>query len=1001
MPHLRACGVGTPSTPAGITRIVWAEWTGAQVEDQAESLPPGIIPNDDWELEGDISSEDDDAEPPPSPILPILEGTAPRPSVFHVEEPQLLRNPFGIPLIPDHKRRENSPDPFRGDGTTTADPFRSRSSIHPDQGVYMLYALVAWLHTQFHLPFRACNAMLVIAALIIQSFGIAVSAPVSTTLPTVLKKLGVEPAIRVHPVCPKCLEVYPDSKDTPAVCPICQTNIFKTGRTHTGRERTEQDREPELRYATRSLASQMAEIVSLPGMEDELDEWRKKARKAGEYDDFFDGAISRELKGHDNKPFFANDTMDHDGPDHELRVGVTLGADWFSYLRSQISSSHTSGPISFNIVNLAPHHRYRTANLLLDGVMPGPREQDPDQTQRYMRLTVNQLLDLWENGIMVRTHRYPEGRLLRVALVGICCDKPAAHKLGGFGSHSHTYFCTRCWITKSDKPTPAAFEDGAFPKRTNCEHREKGNDYANLKTAAARAAFVTEHAVRWSEFARLPYFDIVRMVVIDPMHNLLLGLVKTHFYHIWVQGKVLREKKELRGLHKILSEIIMPAELGRLPSLIGIPAGGSLTADQWLLLAVVVAPVAIPQLWHDYMPENVEGQRLQRAALIASKVAKQKKKAEAQKARTAERKREREEEKREEKAAKELEKLAKKAQKAANTLTQEAPAPAQKKAPRKRKKKQQDDEGSGEDHDEDVPSRLHPDDPDNFIKLSTALRLLLARHLTEADISTSDALLREYCTELIELYGADVIRPNHHYAMHTAECVRDYGPLHGFWTFLFERLNKVLKSYKTNNHSGGELETSFSREFHRTVAAARMLAADGHKDAPAPMQAMVDSMYRASSDDRGTVQALARELEEAHQDGDIIFQLSTRHESRDLNANMYHGILKYIRDTFPALQLRSVFEVSSPGFQPFPLRARFYDHGIIRGSRYIASSRGANGRNSYVQVAIDDVGNSRVGELTDVIAVDLPGTGKSLMFGLVAWLIPLDLDVHLTLWQKL
>ena len=72
-----------------------------------------------------------------------------------------------------------------------------------------------------------------------------------------------------------------------------------------------------------------------------------------------------------------------------------------------------------------------------------------------------------------------------------------------------------------------------------------------------------------------------------------------------------------------------------------------------------------------------------------------------------------------------------------------------------------------------------------------------------------------------QLYGPDVLRPNHHYATHTAECVRDYGPLHGFWTFLFERLNKVLKSYKTNNHSGGELETSFLREFFRTVATAR------------------------------------------------------------------------------------------------------------------------------------------------------------------------------------
>ncbi len=50
-----------------------------------------------------------------------------------------------------------------------------------------------------------------------------------------------------------------------------------------------------------------------------------------------------------------------------------------------------------------------------------------------------------------------------------------------------------------------------------------------------------------------------------------------------------------------------------------------------------------------------------------------------------------------------------------------------------------------------------------------------------------------------------------------AECVCNYGPLQEFWTFLFERLNKVLKSFKTGNHTGGELETTFFHEFHRTV----------------------------------------------------------------------------------------------------------------------------------------------------------------------------------------
>ncbi len=102
-----------------------------------------------------------------------------------------------------------------------------------------------------------------------------------------------------------------------------------------------------------------------------------------------------------------------------------------------------------------------------------------------------------------------------------------------------------------------------------------------------------------------------------------------------------------------------------------------------------------------------------------------------------------------------------------------------------------EEEDGDDDDDENTPSCLHPDDPANFLKLSQALRLLMSRQITETQIGQAEALLRDYCQELIELYGPDVMKPNHHYATHTAECVRDFGPLHGFWTFLFERLNKV------------------------------------------------------------------------------------------------------------------------------------------------------------------------------------------------------------------
>ena len=153
----------------------------------------------------------------------------------------------------------------------------------------------------------------------------------------------------------------------------------------------------------------------------------------------------------------------------------------FSYLRSNNAPSHSSCPISLSIVNLPPHlrsvpyltfslvllptafSRYRTANLLLVGIIPGPREPNPDEVQKFLCVLVNELLRLWYHGFMVKTRKYPNGRRARLVLVGVICDKPAAHKLGGFGSHSHTFFCTFCWIEQSKKATDAAFEkDGTL-----------------------------------------------------------------------------------------------------------------------------------------------------------------------------------------------------------------------------------------------------------------------------------------------------------------------------------------------------------------------------------------------------------------------------------------------------------------------------------------------------------------------------------------------------------
>ncbi|KZT51686.1 hypothetical protein CALCODRAFT_423135, partial [Calocera cornea HHB12733] len=69
----------------------------------------------------------------------------------------------------------------------------------------------------------------------------------------------------------------------------------------------------------------------------------------------------------------------------------------------------------------------------------------------------------------------------------------------------------------------------------------------------------------------------------------------------------------------------------------------------------------------------------------------------------------------------------------------------------------------------------------------------------------------------VQIYGPTSVTPTFHWLTHMPEQVRRYGPVHGFWAFLFERLNKLLKSFNTNNHQGGEMEVTFAREFKRYV----------------------------------------------------------------------------------------------------------------------------------------------------------------------------------------
>lgn len=68
--------------------------------------------------------------------------------------------------------------------------------------------------------------------------------------------------------------------------------------------------------------------------------------------------------------------------------------------------------------------------------------------------------------------------------------------------------------------------DDWFVEKNAEEIKNNALAWKDCKTDDQHQKHVSETLVRWSEIHRLPYFNPVRFLVIDPMHCLFLGITK-------------------------------------------------------------------------------------------------------------------------------------------------------------------------------------------------------------------------------------------------------------------------------------------------------------------------------------------------------------------------------------------------------------------------------------------------------------------------------------------
>jgi hypothetical protein len=242
--------------------------------------------------------------------------------------------------------------------------------------------------------------------------------------------------------------------------------------------------------------------------------------------DIWDAPGVYKIPGPNGHPFI------HRCPDNEGRYLFGFNMDGFNpFQLKQAGRSATVMGLYMVCLNLPPEVRFKSENMFLAGIIPGPKEPSKDEINNFLRPLVDDLLESYETGVYYsRTWKYPNGRKTRSALALIICDLPAARQALGFTGPQSTNFCSYCKLQLTDINN---LDVGSWEPRSCEEHVNLALKWRDASQEAQRIEITRKYGIRYSEFLRLPYFDPIRNLCVDPMHTFFLRILSHHCQDIW------------------------------------------------------------------------------------------------------------------------------------------------------------------------------------------------------------------------------------------------------------------------------------------------------------------------------------------------------------------------------------------------------------------------------------------------------------------------------------
>ena len=410
------------------------------------------------------------------------------------------------------------------------------------------------------------------------------------------------------PVCPKCNKVYDSSENCvmrvggkvssrrcnhvefpnhpyQSMRSECNAALMKSIQFLSGREQLY----PYKVYCYSGIMRPLQGLLLRPNFFSNCQSWRSK-QMTNLLSDIYDGQVWKDFLQHAGKAFLES----------PFTFGLMMNIDWFQPYSHTVASV---GVIYLTLMNLPRSIRFKLENIVIVGIIPGPSKPHHN-INSYLDPLVNELLQLWRgekfqictpNGIVEQT--------VRCALLCVCCDLPAGRKVCGFLSFTAKFGCSRCMKEFSGSfgdRNYAGFDRSNWPVRSLSQHKDNVKKLKKCRTKKELKDSESLLGCRYSVLLDLPYFNPVRFLTIDPMHNLFLGTGK-RMLSLWMEKDMIRSA-DLEKIQKFVDNTCVPSDIGRIPSKIRSGFSG-FKADQfknWINI------YSIPALYDILSSEHLE-----------------------------------------------------------------------------------------------------------------------------------------------------------------------------------------------------------------------------------------------------------------------------------------------------------------------------------------------------------------------------------------------------------